>query len=545
MINIKEEAMKQLQIFLGMLIILFLFTNCQQQNINVNPSAIKLQTGKQYQITTLLEKQNQPIDSTDIQIDMQCLHGKIENGIYYAPMQASEDTLTFHYLGKKLTQNIQLEIIESKQQPETFIATTETISSSPLIQELPQWEQSTTPLPSPEPSRPAPEPIKPKDPIYTIEAQFTPTQPKVGQSVSYSIQIFKDEVKIPALETDLQLTADKGTFINGKYQSPWTSKTDNIHIKHLPTGTQKTFPINMIAEENIEVFNDLIKVIVPFGWEIHTSSLSISATVSEGEFAGTELNISILGGLDFLEVETISLLLKRNDSKSAQDIEEEIEFGGIEGIFLSLNKFQEENKTKKAWWVLGQKDDLLYIFTLMGPKTVFEKYGKTILNSVQFTQKKWESYDNLNITKSVQLIKSNLFNINLPTTWDYTNIGGTVLFACDSKKYQDQSISLSVIAFPLKNMSDLSLDIILEMFRHCALSDTEIEILKESNITISDYEGRMIDMKNESKSGNKLCLIVLKSSTTAYGIIFSFTEKIEKENPDFIKNTIKSFQLHE
>jgi len=554
-VSCRENFMKLSILFLY--IFMLFLVGCQQQSIQIEPSKIQVQAGKQFHISTVLEKQNNTIENSDIPITFQCKNGKIENDIYYAPMEQGEDVLSLYYNGKECSQKIILEITAPETESQTNIAETIALPQTNITETiaLPQTnisnntEMAINTITN-QVTQPATEPVKevvqPKEtpkpveklPSYSIDIKGIPGKIQCGQLVTLNFILKKDAKDVASKLTDWEIIPQKGKINNNKYKAPYLAGKEAISIKHIPTKTVKEVSFDIEQTENIIIDNQLLKMTIPYGWDIAESSLSLNAATPDKK---SLLRVCILAGVDFLEPQMIGLFLQYGDKIDMGD-ETEIALGGIpDGVLLTFNKFRLENQ--KAWWALAKKDGLLYVFSLIGTPDVFEKNADNILKSLTFKTTPWESVKNIKIEKEKKTIEHNNFSIEVPRSWESTVLDQSLILACSPKKYNNKTISLTILNYSQHIIKDIGLDLVLDTFTQGILSDTDLEVGDATDIKIGELPAKQVEMIGEN--GTKLCLVVTKHEDVAYGIIFSASEEIYKANPNFLNETVQTFKIHQ
>lgn len=532
---------------------MFFFVGCQQQSIKIEPSKIQVQAGKQFHISTILEKQNNVIENIDTPITFQCKNGKIEDNIYYAPMEQGEDILSLYCDGKEYSQKIILEITAPEIETQSNISETIALPQSNItyntemtmdavsnpvaepVQEVIQPKETPKPaIPVVEP-KPA-IPVVEKLPSYSIDVKGIPEKTQCGKLITLNVSLKKDEQNVSSNSTDWEIIPKKGKIKNNQYKAPYLATKETISIKHIPTKTVKEVSFDIESTSNITIDNQLLKITLPYGWDIKESALSLNATTPDNK---SLLRVCVLAGVDFLEPQMVGLFLQYGDKIDIGE-ETEIVLGGIpDGVLLTFNKFRLENQ--KAWWALAKQDGLLYVFSLIGTPDIFENNAKSILDSLVLKTTAWESVKSTKIEKETRLVEHNTFSIQLPNSWESTVLDQSLLFACSPKKYNNKTVSLTILNYSQNVIKDIALDLVLDTFTQGILSDTDLEVGEAEDITIGDLEAKQVEMIGEN--GTKLSLVVTKYDTVAYGIIFSAPEEIYTANPDFLKDTISTFKI--
>lgn len=524
---------------------MFFFVGCQQQSIKIEPSKIQVQAGKQFHISTILEKQNNVIENIDAPITFQCKNGKIEDDIYYAPMEQGEDVLSLYCDGKEYSQKILLEITAPETETQSNISETIALPQS-NISDNTEITMNAIANPVAEPiqeviqPKETPKPVIPvveKLPSYSIDVKGIPEKTQCGQLITLNISLKKDEQNVSSNLTDWEIIPQKGKMKNNQYKAPYLATKETISIKHIPTKTVKEVSFDIAPTSNITIDNQLLKITLPYGWNIEESALSLNATTPDEK---SLLRICVLAGVDFLEPQMVGLFLQYGDKIDIGE-ETDIVLGGIsDGVLLTFNKFRLDNQ--KAWWALAKQEGLLYVFSLIGTPDIFENNAKSILDSLTLKTTPWESVKSTKIEKEKRLIKHSNFSIEVPNSWESTVLDQSLIFSCSPKKYNNKTVSFTILNYSQNVIKDIALDLVLDTFTQGILSDTDLEVGEAEDLTIGELDAKQVEMTGEN--GTKLSLVVTKYENIAYGIIFSAPEEIYKENPNFLQETISTFKIN-
>lgn len=358
--------------------------------------------------------------------------------------------------------------------------------------------------------------------------------------------------KVADEESDQFLfTAEQGIFENNKYKAPEVSQGsqifDTITITHKKTKLSKKAKVKILYSEFRTIKTDFFSMPVPSKWNIETIDMGLLATSYEGKFRvnyGSEIKALALSGFNFLEPQTVMVLFQQQGGigKHMQKVgEESITIAGekvTKMIFESDSQAQ-----RKSWWIIFKKNQVLYLLTISGEKSLFQGNNSKADQMLSFFQFEKQSTVNtsLKMSEKIEKINKTFFEMELPESWKADDFFG-IFFAMSTVSYKGETVGSFLFAHRSREIQSMDLSLILILFRQEIVKDPKMIIGDEQEIEISGIKGKMIEFTGGKGVPRKMWLIALKHNYTGYVIVINGPQKIWDANPDFAEKIKNSFR---